>query len=229
MRTRLSGPDKIPRMPSILVLGATGLVGRAAVDLLLDDSRFERVVTLTRRPLGRPPHPRLEQKVSAMTDLEDDRAAFRCDAILSALGTTIAKAGSQEAFRAVDFDLPLRAARMALAEGARHFLLVSSIGADAGSRMFYTRVKGELEDAILALGFRSVTIVRPSLLVGTREDLRPTESIGRYLMALAPARYRPVHGREVAAALLAAALADHPGATILESEQIRDPFPASRS
>lgn len=207
-------------MPSILVLGATGLVGRTAVDLLLDDSRFERVVTLTRRPLGRPPHPHLEQKVSAMTDLEDDRPAFRCDAILSALGTTIAKAGSQEAFRAVDFDLPLRAARMGLAEGARHFLLVSSIGADAASRMFYTRVKGELEDALLRMGWPSVTIVRPSVLLGHRDELRIGERLGQPLSLLLPGRWRGVRGEEVARVLVEAAALEE-GTMILESDAIR--------
>ena len=215
---------------SVSIAGATGLVGGHCVSEFVTRPEFEPVELLVRRPTPvLASERRAVDRIVDFDQLSENQEILRTTHVVSALGTTMRKAGSKEAFRRVDYDYPLALARLALSRGARHFLLVSSVGANAESRFFYTRVKGELEDAILALGFRSVTIVRPSLLVGTREDLRPTESIGRYLMALAPARYRPVHGREVAAALLAAALADHPGATILESEQIRDPFPASRS
>jgi len=215
---------------SVSIAGATGLVGGHCVSAFVGRPEFEPVELLVRRPTPvLASERRAVDRIVDFDQIPENQEILRTTHVVSALGTTMRKAGSKEAFRRVDYDYPLALARLALSRGARHFLLVSSVGANSESRFFYTRVKGELEDAILALGFRSVTIVRPSLLVGTREDLRPTKSLGRYLMAFAPARYRPVHGREVAAALLAAALADHPGATILESEQIRDPFPASRS
>ena len=215
---------------SVSIAGATGLVGGHCVYAFVARPEFEPVELLVRRPT--PVLASERRAVARIVDFEQlpaNQEILRTTHVISALGTTMRKAGSKEAFRRVDYDYPLSLARLALSRGARHFLLVSSVGADPESRFFYTRVKGELEDAILALGFRSVTIVRPSLLFGEREEFRPAESVGRYLMAVAPARYRPVHGRQVAAALLAAALADRPGATILESEQVRNLSPDARS
>jgi uncharacterized protein YbjT (DUF2867 family) len=100
----------------------------------------------------------------------------------------------------VDFDYPLGVVRLSRAQGAGHFLLVSALGADPGSRVFYSRVKGELEEAVIRLGFRSVTVARPSLLLGERPQVRLGEAIGARLGFLVPARYRPVQGAQVAAA-----------------------------
>jgi uncharacterized protein YbjT (DUF2867 family) len=206
---------------SVSIAGATGLVGGHCVSAFVARPEFEPVELLVRLPTPvLASQRRAVDRIVDFEQLQQNQEILRTTHVVSALGTTMRKAGSKEAFRRVDYDYPLALARLALSRGAQHFLLVSSVGADPESRFFYTRVKGELEDAILALGFRSVTIVRPSLLFGEREEFRPAESMGRYVMALAPARYRPVHGRQVAAALLAAALADRPGATILESEQI---------
>ena len=110
------------------------------------------------------------------------------DQVLCALGTTIGKAGSQAAFRKVDFEYPCEVAQLANAKGARHFLLVSALGANARSSVFYNRVKGELEDAVLGLPLRSHTIVRPSLLVGDRTETRPGEIVGAKLGFLVPAQ-----------------------------------------
>jgi uncharacterized protein YbjT (DUF2867 family) len=206
---------------SILVLGATGLVGSHCLRLLATDPAFDRVVVLTRRPL--PPGSLVGTAESHVVDFDDlaaHAALFRVDQILCALGTTIRQAGSQDRFRVVDHQYPLEAARLGLAQGATHYLLVSALGANGRSRVFYNRVKGELESAVLALPYRSVTIARPSLLLGPRAEFRMGEQIAKRLAFLVPAKYKPVDAHAVAAALVRAAKADIPGRRIIESREI---------
>lgn len=207
---------------SALLLGASGLVGSHILRLLASEPAFERIVVLTRRPL---PRERLHAKVVSHVVDFDNLAAheslFGVDQIISALGTTIRQAGTQQVFRRVDYDYPLTAARLGLERGATHFLLVSSIGADARSRVFYSRVKGELEDAVVALSYRSVTIVRPSLLLGPRAEYRLGEQIAKRLAFLMPPKYKPVGAHVVAATLVRAAKEDLPGRRIIESREIR--------
>ena len=207
-------------MSSVALLGATGLVGRHCLELLADDRAFERIVVVTRRKFGEATAPRVEGHLIDFAQLEAHADIFAVDQVICALGTTIKSAGSKDRFRAVDYDIPLTAARMALKKGARHFLLVSSIGADAGSRFFYLRVKGELEDALRTLGFRSVTVVRPSVLLGDRGEFRVGEEIAKRFGSLVPGRWKPVHARAVAQALVRSAKEDVPGLHILESSDI---------
>jgi uncharacterized protein YbjT (DUF2867 family) len=143
------------------------------------------------------------------------------DQIVCALGTTMKAAGSREAFRRVDHDYPLELARLGAARGARHFLLVTAIGADPGSRIFYNRVKGELERAVLALPYRSVSILRPSLLVGDRDRPRRAEAIAAHLGFLFPSRYKPITAAAVAAGIVRLAAEDRPGHRIVESAELR--------
>lgn len=206
---------------SVLVLGATGLVGRECVRLLVADGAFSRVVVIARRSLEPDVHAdKIETHVVDLEQLEDHGRLFAVDAIICALGTTMKHAGTQERFRRVDFDYPLTAARLGLAHGARHFLVVSALGADPRSRIFYNRVKGELEQAIMALPYESVTIVRPSLLLGPRHELRPMESLGKVLRFLPLRRIKPVPARAVATALVAAARDARPGTRIVESDEL---------
>ena len=180
------------------------------------------MVVLSRRALpAELTRPNVESHVVDFDRLAAAPELFRVDQVLCALGTTIRQAGSQERFRVVDYEYPLAAARLGLAQGATHFLLVSSLGADARSRVFYSRVKGELEAAVLALPYRSVTIARPSVLLGTRAEFRLGEQLAKSLSFLVPARYKPVQARAVAAALVAAAREDAPGRRIIESAEIR--------
>ena len=211
---------------SLALFGATGLVGSECLRLLLDDGGFSRVVIFTRRPISVKPngaadHPTLETHVLDFEQIERQGKMLAVDQIVCALGTTIRKAGSQQEFRKVDFDYPLAIARTALAQGARHFLLVSALGANAASRLFYNRVKGELETAILALPFRSHTIVRPSLLLGKRAEFRLGERIAEWLAFLMPKKYKPVSAAAVAEALVASARKDRAGKRIIESAEIR--------
>lgn len=186
--------------------GATGLVGRAILQGLLADDSVEAVYAVGRRA---PPvrHARLHP---LMVDFGDLFALPNVDEVYLALGTTIKVAGSQAAFRAVDYDTNLKLARAARAEGAKRLGLVSAMGASAGSPIFYNRVKGELEDAVSQLGFEGLVIARPSFLAGDRESLgqpvRPGEKlalkVSSLLRPVIPANLRSIDPASVANALL---------------------------
>jgi uncharacterized protein YbjT (DUF2867 family) len=202
-------------------VGATGLVGRECVRQLVAHPAFARVVVLARRPLPQGlRHPGLQTTLAEFDRLESQPDAFHVSQVFCALGTTIKHAGSRERFRQVDYGYPLRVAQLARESGARHYLLVSSLGANPESRVFYHRVKGELEQAIIALGFPSVTIVRPSLLLGDRDEFRLGEAIAKRLTWTFPPKYRAVHVRDVARALVEAAAADRPGVRVIENRDI---------
>lgn len=211
---------------SVTLLGATGLVGGHTLDILLAAPEVDRVVVVGRRSVPDPNTPgassrRLVQRVLDMHRLADHADAFASDAVICALGTTMKQAGSRDAFRRVDHDIPLEAARIALAQGAGHYLLVSALGANLESRVFYNRVKGEVERGVLSLRFRTTTIVRPSLLLGEREDVRIGEQAAKFVGWLVPGRLRPVLARDVARVLVHRALAAEPGARVVESEEVR--------
>src|SRR5919204_4386517 len=197
---------------SVLLVGATGLVGRECVRQFAAHPAFERVVAVVRRPLPSDLRlPKVQEHIVEFDHLAEHAELFRVTHVLSALGTTLRQAGSKVRFRQVDYDYALAVARLGAEHGARHFLLVSSLGASSASRIFYSRVKGELEDAVLRLPYRSITIVRPSLLVGERFESRLGEEIGKRLAFLMPRKYKPVEGAVVAAALLRVAVEDRPG------------------
>ena len=197
-----------PPRRSVLLAGGSGLVGRELLDGLLADAAVATVHVLGRRKLPLE-HAKLAQHLvdfQALTGLPWVDEAF------IALGTTIKVAGSREAFRAVDFDAVLAVAQAAKTAGATRLGVVSAMGADAHSRIFYNRVKGEMEEAVRALRFESLVIARPSLLVGDRarlgQPVRPGEAIGErlshWLAPVIPRHYRPIAARQVARALLQA-------------------------
>lgn len=198
-----------------VIAGATGLVGSALLQRLLASRDDQRIVALVRREIERG-DARLQTRPARFDALDSVLADIEGPAldVYCCLGTTIAKAGSQAAFRAVDFDAVLALARWAKAARARRFLLVSAIGADAASRVFYNRVKGEAEDAVRRGGPASVVVLRPGLLDGPRAEFRLGERIGlaltRPLRGVLPAALRPVHADDVAAAMVEAARAQAP-------------------
>jgi uncharacterized protein YbjT (DUF2867 family) len=202
----LSEPREQAVRRRVALAGATGLVGRSILDGLLADTSVESVHVLARRKI-RVVHERLTCHIvnfAALSPLPPVHEVYL------ALGTTIKVAGSQAAFRAVDFDANLAVARAALAAGARRCGLVSAIGANAKSRVFYNRVKGELEEALVQLPFEGLVIARPSLLIGDRAALgqpeRPVEKVSavlsKMLGSLIPANYRPIAAAQVARTLL---------------------------
>lgn len=206
---------------SVLVAGATGLVGGEILRQLGRDDAFDDVLALVRRPLSGPLPSRVRVIVADFDLLESTPEWFKVDQVFSALGTTIRKAGSQEAFRRVDFEYPRTIAALARAQGAGHFLLVSSIGADPRSRIFYSRVKGELEDAVVNLGYPAVTIARPSFLLGPRKELRVGELLMKRAGFLLPAVWKPVEAGQVASVLVRAARGETPGVRILDNVTLR--------
>ncbi len=207
----------------LMLVGASGLVGQQVLRQALANPGVARLIAPTRRALA--PASKLENPLVDFERLPVDAPWWKVDAVICTLGTTMAQAGSEAAFRRVDHDYPLEVARLAHAAGAGAFVLNSAFGAAAGSRVFYNRVKGEVENAIAALGYPSVTLVRPSLLDGgPRPDVRRGERAGlwvaRTFRPLIPARYRAVATDAVARTLLAAALAPAPGLLVVESERI---------
>ena len=205
-----------------MLLGATGLVGSACLRRLLDDPVFTRVVTLTRRPLPNGvTSPKLEARVGDLEHLETMVDAFVASRVICALGTTIRVAGSQQRFRVVDYEIPLAAARLARAQGASHFLLVSAIGADPRSRVFYSRVKGELERELAGIGFPSLTIVRPALLLGDRKEFRLGERLAQLFSWVPLGPYTAIHADDVASALVRIAKEEPRGIRIVESSEMR--------
>lgn len=216
-------------MPETTVLfGATGFVGSACLDLLLGDERYGRVHVIGRRAPERQ-HPKLTAHRADLGRIDELRAlpVGAIDSVICCLGTTIAKAGSQEAFRRVDFEYVLNAARFAKALGAAQFLLVSSVGADPRSKVFYTRVKGETEDAVSELGIASVGIFRPSLILGPRQESRLLEQTAKSVMQTfafalvgALSKYRPIHALTIARAMLGAAARREAGISIYEYDRM---------
>jgi len=206
----------------LLLVGATGLVGRHVLALALADPRIGRVVAPSRRPLA--DHPRLQAPLVDFERLPGQAEWWRADAVICTLGTTLRAAGSRAAFRRVDHDHPLAVARLARAHGTPTYVLTSAIGADAGSRLFYNRVKGEIERDLAAVGFESLTFARPGVIGGQREEFRLGE---RMLTAtldvmapVLPRRWRPNPAPSIARELLEAAIQRPAGIHVVASDRM---------
>ncbi len=207
------------------VAGATGLIGSLLLSELLASNCYSQVIALLRHPAGIQ-HPRLIDKIVDFSDF-DVQGLPPADDVFCALGTTIKKAGSQSKFREVDFQYPLNLARAAKTAGARRFLLVSSVGANAHARNFYLRTKGELEGVLVKADFETLHIFRPSILVGTRTETRPGERFGIVigeliapLMAGCWRKYRPIAASTVAGAMVRAAQEGTSGVHIHQFDSI---------
>ncbi len=211
-------------MKTVLILGATGQVGQALLQLALQHPEIAHVVAPTRRPLT--PHANLDNPLVDFEALPEEAAWWNADLALCALGTTLRQAKSKAGFYRVDHDYVLNAAELTKRAGTSTFSFVSSLGADASSRLFYLKVKGETEQVLSALGFSSLVIVRPSLLIGgPRSSARIMEAfglfLGKHLASLLPRRYRAVTTLQVAQALLETGLRAPAGLHVIESEQLQ--------
>jgi uncharacterized protein YbjT (DUF2867 family) len=203
-----------------LIVGASGLVGSFLLERLLASRTYAQVTAWGRHDL-RKDDPKLKTEIVDFARLFERRV--QADDVFCCIGSTIRQAGSQDAFRRVDLDIPVALARAAARDGAQRFLVVSALGANARSRVFYNRVKGEMEAAVLASGVPKVYVFRPSLLAGPRREFRLGERAGLALAKLLGpllGKYRPVHADAVAAAMLRAA-EDDLQAGIYESARIR--------
>jgi uncharacterized protein YbjT (DUF2867 family) len=213
---------------SALIVGASGLVGGYCLKQLLEEESYSKVIALVRKPLPIA-HNKFVQHIIDFSELEILGETLSADDIYCCLGTTIKKAGTQEAFRKVDFDYPVKLAALAQHCGAKQFLIVTSIGADPHSRIFYSRVKGETEEALSRISFEALHIFRPSLLLGNREEHRTGEKAGAFVMsALKYAmvgpfkKYRAIQASDVAKAMVRVAQKDLKGINIFESQRIQD-------
>lgn len=211
-------------MAVALIAGATGLVGNLLLDQLLAGNHYERVIALSRKPLPKS-HPKLHNLVVNFDNLEAHASDMKADDIFCCLGTTIRQAGSQEAFRKVDHDYPVQVARITRAQGAHQFLLVTAMGSDKSSSIFYNRVKGEVEDAIGNLGFEAYHIFQPSMLLGERTEHRAGESVGKKFMValdfLIPKKYKAIEAVRVARGMYQTALRHQAGRHIHDSAELQ--------
>ncbi|ATF47786.1 NAD(P)H-binding protein [Citrobacter freundii] len=208
-------------MSQVLITGATGLVGGHLLRMLLNEPQVHAITAPTRRPLAdtvgvfNPHDPQLTDALAQVTDPVD--IVFCC------LGTTRREAGSKEAFIHADYTLVVDTALTGRRLGAQHMLVVSSMGANAHSPFFYNRVKGEMEEALIAQKWHRLTIVRPSMLLGDREQQRANEKLFAPLFKLLPGNWKSIEARDVARAMLVEALAPgHEGVSILTSSELRE-------
>lgn len=207
-----------------LIAGASGLTGTFCLQMLLQHAAYKQVIALVRKPLPTE-HAKLQQ---VQVDFNNPENIPFADDVFCCLGTTIKKAGSQANFRKVDYDYVLNVAKAALASGAKRFLLVSSLGASATSGIFYSRVKGETEDAVMQLPYQAVHIFRPSLLLGNRQEQRLGESMAMaafklvgFAMVGPLAKYRGIQAADVARAMVAVAQQNSSGNHIYLSDEIQ--------
>ncbi len=210
-----------------LVLGSTGLVGGHLLALLRDSGIYERVYTVGRRA-PELSHPLIEARVGDLNEIESLLGDLQVEDVYCCLGTTIRKAGSKPAFEFVDRELPVRAARHLKQQGLQHFLIVTAMGADANASFFYNRVKGCVEAELAALGLPALSIFRPSLLLGNRNELRPMEKIGEFAVIglkhvmVGPLRnYRGIAAADVALAMVRKGQAGGVGTRIYSSPEIQ--------
>ncbi len=211
-------------MKTALVAGSTGLIGNQLLQLLLSDDNYSLVKAISRKPL-QITHPKLENIVLDFDKLTESQDKLKADDIFCCLGTTIRKVKTKEKFRKVDFDYPVELARITKANGAEQYLLVSALGADKNSKIFYNQVKGEVEEAIGQVRFKSYQIFRPSLLMGDRNESRSGEDAGKiffkYFGFLVPVKYKGIDSIKVARAMQKIAMQHQPGTHIHESKELQ--------
>jgi uncharacterized protein YbjT (DUF2867 family) len=219
--------DTQKKHKTAILLGATGLVGGCVLQFLLENEAYTKVVALTRRPLSIQ-HQKLENVVLDFEQLLDYQSVIKGDDLFLCLGTTIKKAGSQAAFKRIDVDYQMQAATAAKQNGVSQVMLCSAVDADVNSKIFYNRMKGDLEDALKGMGFKSVHIFQPSILLGERNENRLGEKIGqavgRFLLKITPnlwGKYEPVSGETVGKAMVGAALLDKKGVHVYASDKIK--------
>lgn len=209
------------------LIGATGLIGGHLLNLLIDDETFESIKIIVRRPI-QITHPKIKIEIIDFDDqTQFSNAVKDSEIIFCAIGTTQKKVkGDLKAYRKVDFDIPIHTAQYGLQEGMQQFLLVSSIGANSKKGNFYLKLKGEVEDALIAQNIPSLSIFRPSLLLGKRNEKRTVENIGqffgKFLKVISPKKYKPIEAKNVAKAMVESAKLNQKGKHIFEYEEMKN-------
>jgi uncharacterized protein YbjT (DUF2867 family) len=214
-------------MKTALIIGGTGLIGNALLKLLLDSSNYEKVIAFSKREIQLK-HPKLVVKIIDFDTPETYEDSVQGDDFFCTIGTTINKAGSEKAFRKVDYEYPKQFASFALKNGIKQFLLISSLNADENSGNFYLKTKGEIQSFLKNADFESISIIQPSLLLGDRKEFRFGEQAGAVLMKVfsflligSLKKYKPIHGDTVAKALFTLAQKNKKGFAIYESDALQ--------
>lgn len=208
-----------------IIAGASGLIGRSLTQNLLQSKNYGQVIALVRKPLGIQ-HEKLQELILDFDNISELSDFPKGDDIFCCLGTTMKKAGSKEAFYKVDFTYCYELAKTALEAGADRFFLVSAMGANKKSRYFYNRVKGELEDRVSFLNYRTIYIFKPSLIRGPREERRPGEKFAQIITRIIPfigplKKYKPIHADKIVDAMMKVARQEDKGCYFYESEIMR--------
>ncbi|MGB6409411.1 MAG: NAD(P)H-binding protein [Planococcus donghaensis] len=209
-----------------LLAGASGLVGKELLHILLNSSNYSQVIILVRQPLEIA-HEKLQQVTTDFDKLEEYAKYFDVDDVYCCLGTTIKKAGSQEAFKKVDYDYPLKMAELAASQQAKNFLVITALGADSTSRVFYSRTKGQLQLRLKKIGLTALHIFQPSLLLGDRKEFRLGEKAAASLSPVYSRflkgkmeKYKPVEAKSVALAMYEVAQIERTGNYTYPSDRI---------
>ena len=207
-----------------LIAGATGLIGSQLLELLLTDDRYSKIIALSRKSLTNK-HSKLDNVVVDFSRLSEHYERLKADDVFCCLGTTMKQAGSQEAFRKVDFEYPLEIAKIAKALGAKQYFLVTALGASKKSSFYYNKVKSEVEEAIGKEGYTSYHIFRPSFLQGNRNEKRAGEEATQVFFKLfgflVPKKFKGIDSVKVARAMLVNAKEERRGTFIHESESLQ--------
>jgi uncharacterized protein YbjT (DUF2867 family) len=214
-------------MKTALIIGSTGLIGSQLLEILLESAAYDKVIAFVKRDTGKT-HAKLTQHIIDFDRPESYQNLVAGDDFFCAIGTTINKAGNKENFRKVDFGYPQKFATFALKNNIKQFLIISSIGADKAAGSFYLKTKGEIEDFLKQSSFASISILRPSLLLGNRTEYRMGEKIGAFFMTLLSfllvgglKKYKPIESKSVAKALFTIAQKNENGFRIYESDEVQ--------
>jgi uncharacterized protein YbjT (DUF2867 family) len=211
-----------------LIIGSTGLIGSELLNLLLESPSYTKVITFVKRDTGLK-HPKLKQYIIDFDKPETYKELVVGDDFFCTIGTTIKKAGSENAFRKVDLEYPQQFTSFALQNKVKNFLIITSLGADANSGNFYLKTKGEVQNFLKDCSFESVAVLQPSLLLGNRTEFRLGEKVGAFFMKAFSflffgnlKKFKPIEGKTVAKALFKIAQTNNKGFRIYESDAIQE-------
>ena len=215
-------------MKTALIIGSTGLIGSTLLKQLLNNKEYSKVIAFSKRKTG-VQHPKFTEEIIDFDKPESYESLVKGDDFFCTIGTTIKKAGSKEVFKKVDFEYPKQFATIALKNGVKQFLIISSMGADKDSNSFYLKTKGSIEDFLKQSAFESVAVLRPSILLGNRDEFRLGEKIGGFVMKAFSfllvgklKNYKPIESATVAKALEIIALKNTTGFTVYNSAAIEE-------
>ncbi|GKU83759.1 NAD(P)H-binding protein [Niallia sp. NCCP-28] len=209
-----------------LIIGATGLVGEHLLQILLQSNTYKEIIAFVRKPLGYK-HEKLKEVIIDFDQLDQYQQYFAVDDIYCCLGTTIKKAKTQQNMMNIDVDYPVKCAELGKQMGVKQFIVISAIGANSKSSIFYSRIKGILEENLAAFSFEALLILQPSLLIGEREEFRFGEKLSSFILPLfhqlmvGPLKkYKGIHAEKVAATMYKIAQMDQKGVVVLSSDKI---------